>query len=37
MTAVGGDWMPYARLIVPILPSLALAAVDITLDAALEE
>jgi hypothetical protein len=29
MTAVGGDWMPYARLIVPILPSLALAAADI--------
>lgn len=24
---VGGDWMPYARLLVPIAPSLALAAV----------
>lgn len=24
--AVGGDWMPYARLFVPILPSLAVAA-----------
>lgn len=29
MVAVGGDWMPYARLIVPILPGLALAAADI--------
>jgi hypothetical protein len=26
IVAVGGDWMPYARLFVPILPSLALAA-----------
>lgn len=25
--AVGGDWMPYARLFVPIVPSLAVAAV----------
>lgn len=24
VAAVGGDWMPYARLMVPILPSLAL-------------
>jgi len=24
VVAVGGDWMPYARLLVPILPSLAL-------------
>lgn len=24
VAAVGGDWMPYARLLVPILPSLAL-------------
>jgi hypothetical protein len=23
--AVGGDWMPYARLLVPVVPSLALA------------
>jgi hypothetical protein len=29
MIAVGGDWMPFARLIVPILPGLALAAADI--------
>jgi hypothetical protein len=29
MVAVGGDWMPFARLIVPILPGLALAAADI--------
>jgi hypothetical protein len=27
--AVGGDWMPYARLLVPIAPSLALVHVDI--------
>jgi hypothetical protein len=27
VVAAGGDWMPYARLFVPILPSLALAAV----------
>jgi hypothetical protein len=27
IVAVGGDWMPFARLIVPILPSLAYAAV----------
>lgn len=26
--AVGGDWMPYARLLVPISPSLALAFVE---------
>lgn len=26
VVAVGGDWMPYARLVVPVLPSLALAA-----------
>jgi hypothetical protein len=26
--AVGGDWMPYARLMVPIAPSLALVFVD---------
>jgi hypothetical protein len=26
IVAAGGDWMPYARLFVPILPSLALAA-----------
>jgi len=26
---VGGDWMPYARLIVPIVPSLALVFVDV--------
>jgi hypothetical protein len=26
LVAVGGDWMPYARLMVPILPSLAWAA-----------
>ena len=24
---VGGDWMPYARLMVPVVPSLAWAAV----------
>lgn len=29
MVAVGGDWMPYARLVVPILPGLALAASDV--------
>lgn len=27
LVVAGGDWMPYARLFVPILPSLALAAV----------
>ncbi len=27
--AVGGDWMPYARLMVPIAPSLALVFVDL--------
>lgn len=27
IVAVGGDWMPYARLMVPIVPSLAWAAV----------
>jgi hypothetical protein len=27
LVAVGGDWMPYARLMVPVLPSLAFAAV----------
>jgi hypothetical protein len=27
MVAVGGDWMPYARLMVPVVPSLAWAAV----------
>jgi hypothetical protein len=26
VVAVGGDWMPYARLFVPVLPSLAFAA-----------
>lgn len=26
MVGVGGDWMPYARLMVPVLPSLAWAA-----------
>ncbi len=26
VAAVGGDWMPYARLLVPVVPSLALAA-----------
>jgi hypothetical protein len=26
IVAVGGDWMPYARLVVPIVPSLAWAA-----------
>ncbi len=29
VVAVGGDWMPYARLMVPIAPSLALAYVEI--------
>jgi hypothetical protein len=28
VVAVGGDWMPYARLLVPIAPSLALAFVE---------
>ncbi len=27
VTAVGGDWMPYARLVVPVVPSLLLASV----------
>jgi hypothetical protein len=27
IVAVGGDWMPYARLLVPIVPSLAYAAI----------
>jgi hypothetical protein len=27
LVAVGGDWMPYARLMVPVIPSLAWAAV----------
>jgi hypothetical protein len=27
IVVVGGDWMPYARLMVPVVPSLALAAV----------
>lgn len=27
--AVGGDWMPYARLFVPVAPSLALVFVDV--------
>jgi hypothetical protein len=26
---VGGDWMPYARLVVPVVPSLALVVVDV--------
>lgn len=29
VVAVGGDWMPYARLLVPVAPSLVLAFVDI--------
>lgn len=29
VVAVGGDWMPYARLIAPIAPSLALVFVDV--------
>ncbi|MBX3206452.1 MAG: hypothetical protein KF764_15365 [Labilithrix sp.] len=29
IVAVGGDWMPYARLMVPVAPSLALAFVDV--------
>jgi hypothetical protein len=29
VVAVGGDWMPYARLFVPVAPSLALAFVDL--------
>lgn len=29
MIAVGGDWMPFARLIVPILPALTLAVADV--------
>lgn len=28
--AVGGDWMPYARLFVPVVPSLAIVFVDTT-------
>lgn len=27
--AVGGDWMPYARLMIPVVPSLALVFVDV--------
>lgn len=30
---IGGDWMPYARLIAPIAPGLALAAADIDVHA----
>ncbi len=29
VVAVGGDWMPYARLLVPVAPSLALVFVDL--------
>jgi hypothetical protein len=29
VVAVGGDWMPYARLMVPVAPSLALVFVDL--------
>lgn len=29
IVAVGGDWMPYARLMVPVAPALALAFVDV--------
>jgi hypothetical protein len=29
VVAVGGDWMPYARLMVPVAPGLALAFVDL--------
>lgn len=29
VAAVGGDWMPYARLVVPVAPSLALVFVDV--------
>jgi hypothetical protein len=29
VTAVGGDWMPYARLMVPVAPALALVFVDV--------
>lgn len=29
VAALGGDWMPYARLLVPIAPSLALVFVDV--------
>lgn len=29
--AAGGDWMPYARLMVPVVPSLVLAFVDLAL------
>ncbi len=29
VVAVGGDWMPFARLMVPIAPSLALVFVDV--------
>ncbi|MBX3230041.1 MAG: hypothetical protein KIT84_25595 [Labilithrix sp.] len=29
LVAVGGDWMPFARLIVPIVPGLVLAAADV--------
>jgi hypothetical protein len=27
MSAVGGDWMPYARLVVPVVPAMAYASV----------
>ncbi len=30
---VGGDWMPYARLMVPVVPSLVYAAVLVSVDA----
>jgi hypothetical protein len=30
LVIVGGDWMPYARLMVPVIPSLAWAAVGIS-------
>ncbi len=30
VVAVGGDWMPYARLLVPVAPSLALVYVEVS-------
>lgn len=30
VAAVGGDWMPYARLLVPVLPSVAVVAASIS-------
>ncbi len=33
IVAVGGDWMPYARLLVPIVPSLAYAGALVAADA----